>query len=76
MGNPEFLGCKPPAAPNGGWRVLYVDGEMHAGDIQDRLRQLSDGMKGLDKEAVSHNVTFLPGQIQKAGAFPSITEDR
>ena len=75
-GNGEFLGWRPDAAPDGRqWRVLYIDGEMHIADIQDRLRQLREGMKGLDKARVDQNLMLLARQHQEAGVqFPSITE--
>jgi hypothetical protein len=72
----EFLGWKPDKPQDGeGWRVLYADGEMHVADIQERLRQLRDGMPKLDKQAVDKNLKFLARQHQDAGVqFPSITE--
>lgn len=74
-GNGEFLGWRPDEAPHGGWRVLYVDGEMHIADIQDRLRQLRDGIPGLDKSALDERLSFLARQHQDAGVqFPSITD--
>jgi predicted ATP-dependent serine protease len=75
-GNAEHLGWHPDEAPNGGWRVLYVDGEMHIGDIQDRLRRLRDGMEGIDKAALDRNLEFVARTHQDPGTqFPSITED-
>jgi RecA-family ATPase len=39
-GGGEFLGWKPEEKPDGsGWRVLYVDGEMHVTDIQERAQK-------------------------------------
>jgi KaiC/GvpD/RAD55 family RecA-like ATPase len=74
-GNGDYLGWKPDAAPHGSWRVLYVDGEMHIADIQERLQQLRDGMPGLDKVALDGHLRFLARQHQDAGVqFPSITE--
>jgi hypothetical protein len=75
-GNGEFLGWRPDPAPAGRqWRVLYIDGEMHIADIQDRLRQLRDGMEGLDKARVDQSLMLLARQHQEAGVqFPSITE--
>jgi hypothetical protein len=72
----EFLGWQPEPKANGeGWRVLYVDGEMHIADIQERVRQLRGGMPKLDKTTVDRNLTFLARQHQSGGAqFPSITE--
>ncbi len=75
-GNTEFLGWRPDPAPEGRqWRALYIDGEMHIADIQDRLRQLRDGMEGLDKARLNENLILLARQHQDAGVqFPSITE--
>ena len=75
-GGGEFLGWCPDAKPDGeGWRVLYVDGEMHIADIQQRVRQLRDGMANLNKAAVDRNLSFLARQHQAGGVqFPSITE--
>jgi AAA domain len=75
-GNADFLGWRPDAAPEGRqWRVFYIDGEMHIADIQDRLRQLQDGMEGLDKARLGENLILLARQHQDAGVqFPSITE--
>ena len=75
-GGGEFLGWQPEARQGGeGWRVLYVDGEMHIADIQDRARQLRDGIWSLDKAAANQNLRFLARQHQDAGVeFPSITE--
>jgi RecA-family ATPase len=71
----EYLGWRPDALDGRGWRVLYVDGEMHIADIQDRVRQLRAGMQSLNKAAVDENLIFLARQHQDAGAqFPSITE--
>jgi RecA-family ATPase len=45
-GGGEFLGWRPEAKSNGeGWRVLYIDGEMHIADIQERVRQLRSGCR-------------------------------
>jgi RecA-family ATPase len=75
-GNGEFLGWRPEGKSDGGnWRVLYVDGEMHIADIQERARQLRCGLPKLDKAAVDKNLYFLARQHQDAGVqFPSITE--
>jgi len=71
-----FLGWKPDERPTGnGWRVLYVDGEMHIGDIQERARLLIDAIPELNREMVSENLSFLSRQHQEPLAiFPSITE--
>jgi KaiC/GvpD/RAD55 family RecA-like ATPase len=75
-GGGEFLGWRPDDQGDGsGWRVLYVDGEMHIADIQERARQLRNGMSSLSKDAVDKNLFFLARQHQTGGAqFPSITE--
>jgi len=75
-GNGRFLGWSPEQRKDGSaWRVLYVDGEMHIGDIQERVRQLLAGMPKLDRAAVDNNLIFLARQHQDAGTqFPSITE--
>jgi hypothetical protein len=75
-GGGEFLGWRPEAKPDrAGWRVLYVDGEMHIADIQARVRQLRAGMPKLEKASVDKNLSFLARQHQDGGVqFPSITE--
>jgi hypothetical protein len=75
-GGGEFLDWQPDTRPNGeGWRVLYIDGEMHTADIQERVRQLRGGMPKLDKATLDKNLNFLARQHQDAGVqFPSITE--
>ena len=71
----ELLAARFTAPEGRGWRVLYVDGEMHIADIQDRLRQLREGLPKLDRRAVDENLIFLARQQQDAGVqFPSITE--
>jgi AAA domain len=74
-GGGDFLGWRPEAKADGdGWRVLYVDGEMHIADIQERARQLRNGIN-LDKKAADGNLSFLARQHQNGGVqFPSITE--
>src|SRR5262249_38174996 len=71
----EFLGWRPESKPSGeGWQVLYVDGEMHIADIQERARQLRAGME-IDETAADKNLRFLARQHQDGGVqFPSITE--
>jgi KaiC/GvpD/RAD55 family RecA-like ATPase len=59
----------------GGWKVLYLDGEMHLGDIQDRARDLLDAVDDVDREQVNANLSFIVRQDQEPGAeFPSITK--
>jgi AAA domain len=75
-GGGTFLGWKPDERKTGnGWRVLYVDGEMHIADIQERARLLMDAVPGLNREMVGENLSFLARQHQEPLAlFPSITE--
>ena len=75
-GGGSFLGWKSDEKKTGiGWRVLYVDGEMHIADIQERARLLLDAVPGLNKEMVGENLSFLARQHQEPLAlFPSITE--
>ena len=75
-GGGEFLGWHPePKAGGGHWKVLYVDGEMHISDIQERVRLLRAGMPKLDKSVLDKQLRYLARQHQDAGVrFPSITE--
>jgi RecA-family ATPase len=75
-GGGEFLGWKSEErAAGGGWRVLYIDGEMHIADIQERARLLLDAVPGLDRGMVGENLSFLARQHQDPDAeFPLITE--
>jgi hypothetical protein len=75
-GGGTFLGWKSDEKKTGnGWRVLYVDGEMHIGDIQERARLLLDAVPGLNRDMVGENLSFLARQHQEPLAlFPSITE--
>ncbi len=75
-GGGSFLGWKSDGRKTGnGWRVLYVDGEMHIGDIQERARLLLDAVPELNREMVGENLSFLARQHQEPLAqFPSITE--
>ena len=76
-GGGEFLGWKPERKANGEpWRVLYVDGEMHAQDIQERALLLLDAIPEIDREAALRNLRLLPRQMQEPGTdFPSITDE-
>jgi RecA-family ATPase len=50
-GGGEFLGWSPEKKKDGqGWRVLYVDGEMHITDIQERAKMLLDAVAGIDRD--------------------------
>jgi hypothetical protein len=63
-------------AGGGGWRVLYVDGEMHIGDIQERAHLLLDAVPGVDRKRVGDALSFLARQHQLPDAgFPSITDE-
>jgi hypothetical protein len=75
-GGGEFLGWKSGEKPDGsGWRVLYVDGEMHVTDIQERAKMLLDGAEGIDRDRAMQNLQLLARQHQDPEAtFPSITE--
>lgn len=75
-GGGEFLGWKPEEKPDGsGWRVLYVDGEMHVTDIQERAKMLLDAVGAIDRAKAAQNLQFLARQHQDPEAtFPSITE--
>src|SRR5881296_179752 len=45
-GEGRLLDWTPEACPRkNGWRVELLDGEMHAEDIRDRIRQLREGLK-------------------------------
>jgi RecA-family ATPase len=75
-GGGEFLGWSPEEKPGGqGWRVLYVDGEMHITDIQERAKMLLDAVAGIDRDRAMQNLQLLARQHQDPQAtFPSITE--
>ena len=75
-GDGEFLGWSPEKKPDGqGWRVLYVDGEMHITDIQERATMLLDAVPGVDRDRVMQNLQFLARQHQDPEVtFPTITE--
>lgn len=75
-GGGEYLGWAPEEKADGTpWRVLYVDGEMHAQDIQERAAMLLDAIPGIDRAAAVESIRFLPRQLQKPGSdFPCITD--
>jgi hypothetical protein len=57
------------------WRVLYIDGEMHIADIQERARTLLGAVDGVDREQVGNTLRFLARQHQDPGTgFPLITD--
>jgi RecA-family ATPase len=76
-GSGEFLGWKPDQKANGApWKVLYVDGEMHIGDIQERARLLLSAVPNIDRHRARENIRFIARQHQDPGEmFPSITEE-
>ena len=75
-GGGEFLGWKPDERANGdGWRVLYIDGEMHIADIQERVRMLMHAVNLVNQEKAGANIRLLARQHQEPDAdFPLITE--
>jgi hypothetical protein len=75
-GGGEFLGWKPnERASERPWRVLYIDGEMHVGDIQERARMLMHAVPLVNPEKAGANLRFLARQHQEPDAtFPLITE--
>jgi hypothetical protein len=77
VGGGEFLGWKPEARPDGqGWKVAYIDGEMHISDIQERLSLLLSAIPGVDRKLALENLSILSRQHQDAGAeFPLITDN-
>ena len=77
-GKGSMFGWEPDAnvtADDGDWRVLYVDGEMHIGDLQDRARFLIDAVPGINRTKAYSNLQFLARQQQHpTAAFPEITD--
>jgi AAA domain len=67
---------KPDAKADGtDWRVLYVDGEMHIGDIQERARILMDAVPDISRTKAKTNLQFLARQQQDPTIdFPEITD--
>ena len=76
-GGGEFLDWRSDQTSHGGgWRVLYVDGEMHIADVQERLRLLLDAIPGIDKAQAGRNLRYLARQHQDPSAdFPVITDE-
>ena len=55
--------------------MLYIDGEMHVGDIQERARMLMHAVPSVNPEKAGVNLRFLARQHQEPDAtFPLITE--
>jgi AAA domain-containing protein len=75
-GNGRFLGWRPDVKADGtDWRVLYVDGEMHIGDIQQRARILMDAVPGISRTKAYNNLQLLARQQQDPAIdFPEITD--
>lgn len=56
-------------------RVLYLDGEMHIGDLKDRLNDLMAAIPGLDMEAAKRNFVLLSRQDQNPTTpFPDLCD--
>lgn len=75
-GGGKFLEWRPDERTSGtGWRVLYIDGEMHVADIQERVRLLMHAVPSVNHEKAGANLRFLARQHQEPdAAFPLITE--
>ena len=65
-----------------GWKsatpraVLFVDGEMHVGDLQERLALLAGAVTGCDLEAARRNLTVLSRQHQGGDVtFPDLAKE-
>jgi hypothetical protein len=73
----NFFGWKPDQKAAGTpWKALYVDGEMHIGDIQERARLLLSAVPNIDRHRARANLRFIARQHQDPGEmFPSITEE-
>jgi AAA domain len=55
--------------------VLYVDGEMHIGDIQERARLLMDAVPDISRTKAKSNLQFLARQQQDPTIdFPEISD--
>jgi len=68
-GGGKFLEWNAPKAR----RVLYVDGEMHMGDLQSRLASLVKAVPGIELEAAGDNLALLARQAQDPEAeFPDL----
>lgn len=72
-GGGEVLGWKAPKPR----RVMYLDGEMHAADLRDRLEMLRGAVAGLDAEATEENFLLLSRQLQRDpfAPFPDIASE-
>ena len=76
-GGGECLGWRSDQRENGKpWRVLYIDGEMHIGDIQERARALMEAVPRIDKAQAGRTSRFSLVSIEDPGTpFPLITDD-
>jgi len=55
--------------------VMFVDGEMHAQDLRDRLAMLIGTVDGWDLDAASRNLTLVSRQMQGADVhFPDLAK--
>jgi len=55
--------------------VMFVDGEMHAQDLRDRLAMLVGTVDGCDLDAASRNLTLVSRQMQGADVhFPDLAK--
>ena len=70
-GGGRFLGWHSPKPR----KVLLVDGEMAAEDLQERLRFLAPTIEGFNLQAASENLTLYTRTLQRAEAgFPDLGE--
>lgn len=71
-GGGSFLGLFAPEPR----RVLFVDGEMTAYRVKQRLQTLAEGIEGLDREAAGGNLMWLARKDQQPGTvFPDIATE-
>jgi hypothetical protein len=49
--------------------VLYVDGEMHIADIQDRVRLMLDAVPEIDRVTTPHPCHGPPNSVEQHGCF-------
>lgn len=55
--------------------VLYVDGEMHAEDLKDRLAMLAGTVEGCDMAEAGRNLTLVSRQFQGGNVhFPDLSD--
>jgi len=64
-GGGEVFGWKPDERfCSEGWRVLYIDGEMHIADIQERARMLMRAVPSVNEEKAGATCVSSPGSIR------------